>query len=245
MRAARVVARQAHRLHHSLGSRHVKRHFVEAGDFAQPPRIVFDRRVVAAEHRPERAGTRRTFVNAGLVKIMAEHVDAVRSAQIKEPVTVEIGDHQAVRRLQKRTAFQMLAHMAAELERHAVGCRELQIGNALCRLRGQRRGFSVALAVQLREPHKRGPAPRRDFDRCAIAVEKTRLVVLVIGRQRRDPARHARMARQRRVFGFRQLETRLELRQSHGRRYRTQRVHDQGFVHRYPLSIIYLIQFTN
>ena len=45
VRSARVIPREADRLHHRLGARHVERHLVQARDLAQAPRIVDHERV--------------------------------------------------------------------------------------------------------------------------------------------------------------------------------------------------------
>ena len=170
--AARVVARQPHRLHHRLGARHVERHLVEAGDFLEPLDVVGDDRVIGAEHRAEVAHAPLPLLHALLVEVVAEHVDAVRSGQVVEAVAVEIGDRHARGRLQERPAFQVLAHHAAVLERHAIGADELQVGDAVSNLRRQPCALGEAVAVELRQPVEPGPAARNDLFRRIVGAEE-------------------------------------------------------------------------
>ena len=86
--------------------------------------VVGDHRMVRAQHRAELAHARGAALDAVLVEVVAEHVDAVGAGEIVEAVAVEIGDR-ARRRTSARNepSVQMLAHEAAELERHAVARR--------------------------------------------------------------------------------------------------------------------------
>ncbi len=82
--AAGVIAREPHRLHHRLGAGHVERHFVEAGDFRQPRDVLGDHRMIAAEHRAELADALLAALQAALVEVVAEDVDAVGAGQVVE-----------------------------------------------------------------------------------------------------------------------------------------------------------------
>ena len=102
----------------------------------QPRDVVGDDRMIGAEHRAEVAHPLAPRVDALLVEVVAEQVDAVRAGQVVEPVAVEIGDRDAGRATARTTpTLKMLAHEAAELERHAVGVGELQVGDAVSDLR--------------------------------------------------------------------------------------------------------------
>ena len=109
VRAARVVARQPHGLHDGLGAGHVERHLVQARDRAQPRDVVGDDRVVGPEHRAEVARPAPLpCVDALLVEVVAEHVDAVGAGQVEKPVAVEVGDRDAVGGAQEGAAGQVL-----------------------------------------------------------------------------------------------------------------------------------------
>ena len=97
MRAAGVVARQPHRLHHGFGAGHVERDFVESGNLAQPLHVVGDDGVIGAEHRAERMRALFGLGDALLVEIVAEDVDAVGAGQVVEHVAVDVGDGDAGR----------------------------------------------------------------------------------------------------------------------------------------------------
>ena len=240
-----MVARETHRLHHRLGTRHVERDSVETGDFAQPLHVERYGRMIAAEHRSERARARRAPFDARLVEVVAEYVDAVRSGQVVERVAVEIGHHHAGRRLHERAAFQVFPHVAAELERHAISAGKLKIRNVLRRLRGQRGGFRKAFAVERGEPQEPGAALRGDFVRRVVAAKKVRLVVLVVRDQCREPACHARMPRQGRMLGLRQFEARHESGQRRDGGHCAQRIQRHSFVHLPPPTFIYRNKFAN
>ena len=83
--------------------------------------VVGDDGMIGAEHRPERVGALLADLDALLVEVVAEDVDAVGAGEVVEHVAVEIGHGDAGRRLHERAGAEMLAHQPAVLERHAVG----------------------------------------------------------------------------------------------------------------------------
>ena len=68
VRTPRVIAREAHRLHHRLGAGHVERNLVQPGNFAQATRVVRDRGMVGAQNCAQRGRARTTFGHAFLVE---------------------------------------------------------------------------------------------------------------------------------------------------------------------------------
>ena len=210
MRAAGVVARQPHRLHHGFGAGHVERDFVEPGNLAQPPHVVGDDGVIGAEHRAERMGALLGLGDALLVEVVAEDVDAVGAGQVVEHVAVEIGDRDAGRRLHEGAGAEMLAHQAAVLERHPVGFGELQVGDALGRLRGHLPALGVALLVEAGEPEEAVLALQRDVVGRAVGAEEIVDVEFVKRHQPRDHVGHLGMSGQRAVLGARQRQPRLQ-----------------------------------
>ena len=241
MRAPRVITRQAHRLHDGLGAGHVERDLVEAGDLRQALDVVGQHGMEGAEHGAEILHAAGAVLHARLVEIVAEHVDAVRARQIVEGIAVEIGERDAGRRLQERSGAQVLAHDPAELERHPVGGRELQVGEAILDFRSQRTRLGEALLIELRQACEAG-APRGGYlVRRVVGAEELRFVELVERNQRRQPPRHARMPGQRPVLGLRQLQARSELGQRGAEDHRAEAI--QGIrcierVHGLPISAI-------
>ena len=130
VRAARVIARQPHRLHHRFGAGHVERHLVLSRNLPQAFDVVHDRRMVGAEHRSEITDALKSALDALLVKIVAEEIDPVGAGQVVVAITVKIADGHAGRRLHERPGAQMLTHKTAELEWHPIGVGELQVRNA-------------------------------------------------------------------------------------------------------------------
>ena len=232
VRLSRVVARQAHRLHHRLGARHVEGHRVQAGDGLQPRDVAGHHRVVAAEHRPQRLHPHAAFGDAGLVDVHAEEVDAVGAAQVVEDIAIQVGERDALRRLQEAAHLEVPAQQLGVLEGHAVAAGELQVGQAVAHLVTQGQCPRITLGVVQRQTLQRRAALRHHGRRRAVAGEEALLVVAVAGQPRRDAARHARMAGQRRVLGPRQFQA-LACRRKQGRgRSQCQRGIDEGVVHR-------------
>ena len=234
VRAARVIAREPHRLHHRLGAGHVKRHLVEPGDRPQPLDVVRDDRVIGAEHRPELAHALDAAIDARLVEVVAEDVDAVGAGQVVEPVAVEVGDGHAGGRLQQRAASQVAAHEPAVLERDAVSAGELQVRDAVRDLGGATGGLGEAPGVQLREPEEAGAAARGDLLRGVVGGEEARFVVLVERHQPGDPPGEPGMPGERPVLRPRQLEPALQPAEGRGQRGCADGVEGGGCAHWSP-----------
>ena len=201
MCAAGVVARQAHGLHHGLGTGHVERHFVHAGNLLQPFDVVADDRMVVAQHRSEVLYLAAAFGNALLVKIVAKHVDAEGARQVVKAVAVQIRHRYTFGRLEERTDLEQLAHQWHELERYAVVVDELHVRNAgLQRLRTFC-SFGIAFFKLGYHTLQCSTALRKDFGRCAVRVVEAGSVITVSRQQRCRATRHARMSRQRAVLG--------------------------------------------
>ena len=104
----------------------------------------------------------------------------------------------------------MLAHEAAELERHAVAGGELQIGDSRAAPRWSvRRVAGKAPRVQSRQRAERRAARLDDRRRRVIGAEELILIVFVERHQARDPAPEARMACERAMLGSRELQAQL------------------------------------
>ena len=194
MRASGVVARQPHRLHDRFGAGHVERDFVEPGYLAQPPHIVGDDGVIGAEHRAERMGARLGRGDAFLVEVVAEDVDAVGTGQVVECIAVDVGDGDARGRFHEGAGSEILPDQPAVLERHPVGFRELQIGDALGRLRRHLPALGVALLVEAREPEEAVLALQRDVIRRAVGAEEVVDIEFVMRQQPRDHLGHFGMS---------------------------------------------------
>src|SRR5262249_51457904 len=72
VRASGVIAGQAYRLHHGLGTRHVKGHFVETGNRLEPADIVFDNRMVQTQYRTEILHPVDRRLEAPLIEVVAK-----------------------------------------------------------------------------------------------------------------------------------------------------------------------------
>ena len=205
-----MIAGQAHGLHDRLGARHVERHLVETGDPAQARDVVGDHGMIGTEHRTQFVHARRAALDALLVEVVPEQVDAVGAAKIIERIAVEVGELHTGGRLHERTALQVLAHQAAELERDAVPVGELQVGDLVLDLASQRRRRRVALGVQRRQAHEPCTPLLGDIGRRVVGAEELRLVVLVVGNEGCHAARQARVPGQRRMLRSREFQAQLQ-----------------------------------
>ena len=231
MRAAGVVAGHPHGLHHRLGARHVEGDLVQARDLAQAAHIVGHRRVIAGQHRPERLRPACRFAEALAIEVNAEHIHAVRAGEVDELVAIEIGQARALRRAQELSGRQVLAHPPAEREGHAIAARELQVREARRSLFGEGSGLGEALPEERREPRERELALPLHGDRRAIGGEEVLVAELVVGNQRRHPARQPRVPGERAVLGARQFDAPLQRGQGSGRGGRAQRIQREGCAH--------------
>ena len=206
MRAAGVVARETHRLHHRLRAGHVERHLVEAGYLAQAAHIVRHHRMQAAQHRAELGHLDAALGDHRLVGIGAEQVDAVGAGEVVEPVAVQIGQHRARGGLGEAARGEAGAHHAAELEGDAVGAGELQVRQAVAHRRGGRRGAGEALGIDRGQPLEPRLALCGDRVRRAVRAEEACAVIFVEGDHPRDALAPADMAGDRAMLGERQRE---------------------------------------
>ena len=199
--------------------------------------------MVRAQHRPQRLGALFRAGDAHLVEIGSEHIDAVGPGQIEQVVAVEVGDGDPLRGLKEGAGAQVLPDQTAVLERHPVGLRELQIGNALGSLRGQAPGLREPLLIKPGKPEEALPAFGRELRRRAVGTEKLRLVILVKRDQAGQTARHLGMPGERGVLGpgQRQPVFQLERRKAgkgkgdHGGNLKCEvRIHD---IKRYPTRL--------
>ncbi len=215
--ASGVVARQPHRLHDRLRAGHVKGNLIETRNLEQAPNVVGDERVIGAEHRPQFAHARAAALDAVLVEVVAEHIDAVGTRDVVEPIAVKIGDLDPGRGLQEGARFEVPPHVAAELKRHAIPGSEFEVGNTAGKGGGLRNRLLEACGIKRRQPQERGAPGRRHLRRRGIDIEEPRLVVLV----KRNPAgkapRHARMARERAMLRPGKLQSRERLAQQERR----------------------------
>ncbi len=206
----RVIAREAHRLHHSLGTRHVKRHLVESRDLAQPADIVGQQRMVGAEHRSERAHLFGAALDALLVEVVAEEVDSVGAAHVEEAIAVDIGYGDPGGGLKECATRQVLSNQAAELKGHPVAHRELQVRRRARHLAGESGTLQKALRVELREPHESRAPHRGHFRGRIVRVEELRLVVFVVSNEPHQEPRKMRVSGERGVLGAREQQPQPE-----------------------------------
>ena len=185
---SRVVARQPDGLHDGLGSRHVERDFILAGDARQPRNVVIDQRRVGTQHRPEGIDPPGAAIEAGLVEVVAQQVDAIGAREVVAGVAVEVGDHDAARPGEKRAHRELRPRQGTELEGHAVGFGELQVGDVPARFLRLLQGSLIFCPEEARETLEFGPSPAGDLRRGVVGGEEPRFVEGVVGNQAGDAA---------------------------------------------------------
>ena len=202
----RVVAREAHRLHHGLGAGHVERHLVEAGDRADARDVVGDDRVIGAEDGAEIADRLGAAREAILVEVDPEQVHPVGAGKVVEAIAVEVGDGDALGGREERAGAEMAPDVAAELKRHPVAVGELEVGHALPHLRRETSRPREPLPVKAREAHEPGLAARGHLLGGIVRAEDPRLVVVDARDEAGDPARDSDVTGERGVLRPRQRE---------------------------------------
>ncbi len=196
-----VVAGKPHRLHHGFRAGHVERHFVEPRQRPDGGDVAGDGGVIGAEHGAQRFGRTAALGHALFIEVVAEHVDAVRAGQVVGHVAVEVGHGHAGGAGREGARAQVPRNVAAELERHTVHVRELQVRDALARLLGQCPRLGRALGIKLGKPLEGGPALRRDVGRRPVHIEEAGFGILVIGHEPGNAPRPLRMPCERGMLG--------------------------------------------
>ena len=206
MRAACMIAREPHRLHHRLGARHMERHLVQPGDLLDAFDVVGNDRVVGAEYRPEVTHTLSATRDAVLVEVVAKQIDAVGIGNVIQDIPVNIADGHAGGGFKNGTGGQVFADMAAKLERDPVGRGELKIGGSALHLGGQSAGPRESIPINRGEPQKPILSSARDALGWIVRAEEPVFIVLVERHHRCNPSRQPRMSRKRPVLRHRQFD---------------------------------------
>ncbi|MGY4378790.1 hypothetical protein ACVWZ3_006429 [Bradyrhizobium sp. i1.3.6] len=110
----------------------------------------------------------------------------------------------------------MLADEARELERHAVGFGEVQVGDLFRRFLRHRAALGVALGVKAGEAEEGVLALLHHVIRRAVAAEVLVALELVEREQLGHPARHLGVSGERPVLGAGQFDPRFDLREGGG-----------------------------
>ena len=174
-----MVARQPDRLHDGLRSGHVKRNLVHARQVHEARGIVGDHRMIGAQYRAERAHVLDGAIDALLVEIVPEKIDAVGAGEVVIRIPVEVGRRDSGRGLQKCADRQMPAHVGAELKGDAISLGELQIRDQTSGFGRQPYRLGISSAVEIREPRKIGAPLRHDVIRCSVGLEDPRFAVFI------------------------------------------------------------------
>ena len=199
-----VVARQPHSLHDCLSARHVERQLVHTRDALQPLHVVQHHRVIGTQHRAKCPCCVACLVNAVFVDIVTQQVNAVGAGQVIEDIAIQISDRNTGRGLQEGAHLEPLLSQVAELKRNAIRADKLQVRQTLhhrgagrqCDGKSLRNGVHHILKSRLPLGHHAG--------RCPVQREHLLAVIAVVGQQRSQAPRDARVPRQAPMFGLRQ-----------------------------------------
>ena len=201
-----VVSGQAHRLHHGFGARHVKRHLVFARQLTQPLDVIQDTRVIAAQHGAQFIGHGCTFGHAGLVKIVAKQVHAIRAGDVDKLIAVHVGQIHVLASVPEIAQLQMFGEHFAKLVGHAVLTGQLHVRNHGLGLSGMRQGLGAALFECLPQPSECGFTHLADGFGCSVDTKPSGLRVAVSRQPVGKSLGHAQVPAQRWMFCQRQLQ---------------------------------------
>src|SRR5258708_22779978 len=162
VRSARMIAREAHCLHHGFGAGHMERYFVKPRDFPQTLHIVGNYGMVRPEHRPKIADTVESFRDVPLVEVISKQIDSIRSCEIVKSIAVQVGNRYAGRGLQECSRSQVCLDQTAILERYTIEVGELEIRYPVDDLGRMPNGFCKARLIKGREPHEACAPATRD-----------------------------------------------------------------------------------
>ena len=162
--------------------------------------------MVGAEHRAQVAHPRAAAFYAFLVKVVTKYIHAVRAGQVVTLVAVQIGGSPAAGRNHKRSGIQVLADEAAELERHPVARRELQVGDLVLDFVGLPHSAGKPFPIEVGQAPESRPPLFANMCRGVVGAEKPLIVILVVGHQSREPACPPRVAGERTVLSARELQ---------------------------------------
>ena len=189
VRATRVELREPHGLHDGFRARHVERDLVVARELLQALDVVAHDGMERPEHGTELLDAFRAGRDALLVEVVAEQVHAVRARDVVRPAPVEVAQLRAARLVDDGADAQALAHVVAELERHAVRVRELHVRQAARERVAELDRRRCARAELRGQAHERGAPFRGDLRRRAVAREELPLVVAVVRQERGEAPR--------------------------------------------------------
>ena len=206
MAAPGVVAGQAHGLHHSLCTRHMKRHLVQPGNPSKPIHVVEHAGVVGAKHRPQFLHRLLAGLDAAFVEIVAQEVDAVGTGQVKKDIAVEVSHGHALRRLQKTAAFDVACQVIGVLVRHPIPPCELHVRNDAAGTRCHCDTFGIPRVIQGGQPGKAVTATLHHRAIGTVRVEEGVFVIGIARQQASDAFGDTRVTCERTVFGTRELK---------------------------------------
>ena len=203
--SSRLVACQTHRLHDRLGPRHVKRDLVFSRDIAQTLYVFQHAGVIGTQDRSQLPHKMATLVDASLIEIQPEQIDAIRPGHVNQTNTVHIGQPNSITATPETAQLNVLLQDFAKLKRHAIVANKLQIRNHRLTCLGVGKRERAAQTQRASKRLKSNTASLHDLCVRSINAKPTLLCVRVTRQPPRKTLRPAQMPSERRVFGYREL----------------------------------------
>src|SRR5262245_28491824 len=122
-----IEACEAHRRHDGLGAAHVEGDLVQTRDGLEQAYVLLDHGVHRSEDRPELLDLLPTLLDPRLVAVEPGDVQAVRTADIQGPITVQVLKPWTSGCGHRRADAEPFAHQVHERERYACGIRESKV----------------------------------------------------------------------------------------------------------------------
>jgi hypothetical protein len=190
--------------------------------------------VIGAEHGTEVLHALTTAPDTLLVEVITKQVGAVRAGEVVKAVAIEVGYGGSRGRGQQGAGLEVLAHETAELKRHAIAGRELQVRDGVGEFGAARGRDRETLGEGGGQPHEALATSGRDFRWRVVGPEEVLLVVFPERHKPGQAARHARVPGERAMLCHRELQSQLQLAQDEDENECGQQVPDHCVVHEIP-----------
>ena len=206
----RVVARQSHGLHDSLGARHVERHFVFVRNSTQALHVVQYTGMVGTQDRAQVFDQGNALFHAFLVEILTQQVNAIRTRDVDVAVAVHICQIDAITRFPKATQLQILGQNVFKLVGHTVLADELQVRDHRFDLLGVRQSKRCFIAQSVSQGRQCRFAQVSNFKRGVVGRKPHLLRVRITRHPPCNALGPTQMATQARLLSEGKLESLFE-----------------------------------
>ena len=207
---SRVVARQSHGLHDSLGARHVERHFVFIRNSTQTLHVFQNAGMVGTQDWAQVFDQGNALFYTFLVEILPQQVHTVRTRDVDVTVAVHICQIDTVARFPKTSQLQELRQYIFELVGHTVLADELQVRDHRFDILGVRQRKRRFIAHSVSQGRECRFAQVSNFKRGVVGRKPNVLRVRITRHPSCNAFGPTQMATQARLLSQRKFESLFE-----------------------------------